>query len=326
MLLATNELVVLTQDGRVSARRRLGADALDVWAVQRRMALGPDGLLHVLLGRDVRSRPDRVAVVDPISLRQVKSYELDHETTYRVLTPGPRTGQIRLLGNAGGDVVMALLGPKGVAHREVVRTDRDNDLRVFDAVLTGDEKRLFVGYHGADSTGADVVRLSPAGRQTCRAAPGVGCLPDVHGGMKVVGDLLYTATGSATRVDERNPDGRIRRRLNPRSGNNHLMAITADGHHLYALGSCGYAGGLTRVTLSTGETTELSSRPENEICGEQLTLNRSGNALAVLSLPRPVPQTGRTSGSAVLFVDPKTGRVTGRGTLDADPLDVVPLD
>lgn len=326
VLLATNELVAVARDGRVAARRQLGADALDVWAVQRRMAIGPDGLLHVLLGRDSRSRSDRVAVVEPISLRQVKVYELDRGTTYRVLASGPRSGRIHLLGNSGGDVVMAVLGPQGVARREVVRTDRDNDLRVFDAILTEDEKRLFISYHGQDSTGADVVRLSSTGPRRCRAAPGRGCLPDVHGGMAVVGDAVYSATGSATRVDERDPDGRVRRRLNPRSGNNHLMAIAADTRHLYALGSCGYAGGLTRVALSSGEVTKLAVRPDSEICGEQIALSRVGGSLVVLSLPRPVPQMGRAGGSAVLFVDPETGRVTGRGVLDADPLDVVLLD
>jgi hypothetical protein len=204
---------------------------------------------------------------------------------------------------------------------------------VYSGAVAPDERHAAVSYHGPDTTGADLVAQSDAGWLPCRAgrpAAGTGCDPAVHGRVVAVGSGVIASTGDGRRLLHLSYGGAITGQWDPALSGNHLVEFAADDRVLYAVGSCGYRGGLSEVKPGTGRVRVLAppgpSGPVGRepigagtICGERVTLPADG-LVAVAQIPTPVPQLRP---GTLLLVSPRHGSVVHRVTLSAEPVDVV---
>jgi hypothetical protein len=303
------------------------------------MALSPDTrTLFVLVprGQGQPAAPDRVAVLDPATLRLRASYPLDAATTYRSLALGARSGRLYLFGNRAGPhgqaaLVATLDSASGrVLDRWVVRPAGGRNWLVYRGIATADERHLVVSYHGSDTTGADVLGLAGGRLAHCPAGPPwAGCLPGVHGDVVAVGDRLLATTGDAQRVEELTLDGRVLRRWASGLAGNHLMELAVDAAgRAYAIGSCGYAGGLSVIDLDTGPARPLAAPVAGgglagappTVCGERIEAGLRG-LLVVAKRGRPVP-TPQSPG-ALLLIDAQDGRLLHTIPTPSEPVDLM---
>jgi len=81
------------------------------------------------------------------------------------------------------------------------------------------------------------------------------------------------------------------------------FAVSEDGREASVIGSCGYAGGLSLVDLTSGEHRVLG-RESKAICGERVAY--AGPLLAVARNAFPVPQG---LPAAISLVDRESGTV-----------------
>jgi hypothetical protein len=356
-LLADGRVLVVRPNGRLLAETRLapppppGTDR----ATGHYLVLSSDGhyVLTLVPGRP--EAPDRLAVVDAGSGQVQVTFPLPDTVTFRSLALGPQTGRVFLFGNAGEvvrppgldslaprqvSVVVAVLDPaRGlVVDSWTVRPTDGHDWRVYQGAVSTDERQLFVSYHGPDTTGIDRFDLAPDGPHRCpdAALPGRGCL-DGHGGFALHQDGLLAATGTPVVVELDQTDA-VRRGLDTALTGNHLMEFVVDEavQRLYAVGSCGYAGGFSAVSLHgagvpttptvPGEWAWIAT-PEppprlrrGGACGERLALG-GANLLVVGKTQQPVPQSGRLG--ALLMLDPSSGDVTSTVPTPSEPIDVL---
>lgn len=108
---------------------------------------------------------------------------------------------------------------------------------------------------------------------------------------------MLAATGDAQRVEELTIDGRIIGQWDSGLPGNHLMEVgfDAEAGRLYAIGSCGYAGGLSTIDLHTDQVRRLASPagprnpdtslPLSFICGERIEAGLGGLVVARLRGP-----------------------------------------
>lgn len=104
----------------------------------------------------------------------------------------------------------------------------------------------------------------------------------------------------------------------PKLPGNHLTHFTLDPTRQQAavIGSCGYSGGLSIITLQTGATTVIGY-PE-KICGEQV-LFLTETRVAVARNTVPVPQGPPAE---VDTIDMQTEKITARTSTPSDVLDM----
>lgn len=172
--------------------------------------------------------------------------------------------------------------------------------------------RLAVSYHGTDASGIDVVDLGELETVRCAASlPGGECNTQVRGDVAGYADgmvattglsdlLLLDGQGQVTRVLETGLGG-----TGSSGAAEHVTEIAVDQteHVVYALGSCGYAGGLASVTLPGGKSRllrvpardgsapaapvlgapVLRAGPAGSICGDRVLVSSGGAVLAVVS-------------------------------------------
>jgi hypothetical protein len=355
-LLADGRLLVVRPDGSLLAETRLappppsGADR----AVGHYLVLSSDGRFVLALVPGQPEAPDQLAVVDARSGQAQMTVPLPDTTTFRGLALGPRTGRVYLFGNAGEvvrspgldppaprqvSVVVAVLDPADgrIVRGWTVRPADGHDWRVYQGAVSPDERRLFVSYHGPDTTGIDWLELAPDGPQRCpdAARPGRGCL-DAHGGFALHQAGLLAATGTPV-VLELDHTGAVRRGLDTALAGNHLVEFVMDetAQRLYAVGSCGYAGGFSAVSLQGGGVPTTPSVPgewawiatpepprslrRGGVCGERLALG--ANILVVGKTQQPVPQPSRAG--ALRMLEPSSGEVTSTVPTPSEPLDVL---
>jgi hypothetical protein len=202
---------------------------------------------------------------------------------------------------------------------------------VLDAAVSEDERRLYVSYHGGCAetdvctTGADWLDIAGDRARRCQdqTYPYSGCLGRVHGSVAVYEDGVVAATGEGPiiQIDRR---GRIARAWKSRIPGNHLMQFALDRKRrlLYAIGSCGYRGGLSRIDLKSGRsrvTGYPSSSSSGGVCGERIAIGPK-SLIAVASNPTPVPQG---SPSSLLLVDASTGHLIRSVAAPVETLDVL---
>lgn len=156
------------------------------------------------------------------------------------------------------------------------------DWDVHRAASYGRGDRLIISYHGRDTTGADI--LTPTGDGTGGAAcpparPNEGCIGVVHGAVVGYGDGAVAATGQPVLV-LLDASGAILREFDTRLAGNHLMEFAVDpaGHRIYALGPCGYTGGLSQVDIDRGAVTVVRPprspevRYDDTMCGDRVAV------------------------------------------------------
>lgn len=311
--------------------------------VGRFLALSRDGdTLFALVPWTPKTR-QVVAVIDPETLRRRTRLRLPRGVAFRSLVVGSRSGWLYVVGNqparrrtpAPQGAVVAVLNPRSGAVRSIwnARSADDRFWWVLDAAVSQDERRLYFSYHGGCdpeteqlcTSGADRLDITRDGARRCRRQPhpATGCLARVHGGVEAYAGGLIATTGGVriVQIDRR---GRVARTWRSGIPRNHLMQFALDRRRdrLYAIGSCAYSGGLSRIDLETGRarvTGYPSSNSPDGVCGERIAVGPR-SLLAVARNPGPVPQGSR---SRLLLLDGNTGRVMHSVAVPVETIDLV---
>jgi hypothetical protein len=361
-------IFALLADGRLLALRADGSTAMEPLAppppgsgrsTGHLMALSHDAQrLYVLVPGDTQ-QASSLTVIDATTTRILAQRALGELGVYRALAIGPLTGRLYVFGNRGEtepqpgqdplaprqvSVVIAQLDPDtGAVLAEWLPRQADGyDWRVYQGAVSADERRLYVSYHGSNTTGIDWFDVAADGLHRCPASqrPNFGCI-GAHGGFMLHDDKLLAATGS-TVILEADHTGAAERAIDTQLQGNHLMefVVHARDDSLYAVGSCGYTGGFSAVSLRrTGVPTTPTAPGEwawdatpgpprtfrrSGVCGERLALSSDGATLVVGKTQMPVPRAGRPG--ELLLVDTATGDVLDTIATPSEPADVLVLE
>lgn len=333
-------LAVSASTGMVETRLTLGSKS-PVPDVGRFLALGRDGETLYVLVPWAPATPQLVTAVDPGSVRIRARFRLPRGVAYRSLIAGSESGRLYVFGSrpaakntpAPATAVVSVLDAASGAVLSTwdVRKANGRFWWVLDAAVSDDERRLYVSYHGGCSesdvctTGADWLDIVDDRVRRCRGHryPYSGCLGRVHGSVAVYEDGVVAATGEGP-IIQIDRQGRIARAWKTRIPRNHLMQFALDRKRelLYAIGSCGYRGGLSRIDLKSGRSRVMgypSSSASSGLCGERIALGPE-SLVAVASNPLPVP---KGSPSSLLLVDASTGRLIRSVPTSVETLDVL---
>jgi len=147
--------------------------------------------------------------------------------------------------------------------------------------------------------------------------------------MVLYGDGLLVTTGSAP-IEVVDHAGTVRRTVDTRLVGNHLMDFALDRRatDLYAVGPCGYTGGVSVVNVTTGWTRVLvppgglipPADGGGLLCGERAALGPRSSVLVVGNTAVTVPQLGLHG--RLLFLDTQTGTVRRTVDTPSEPIDV----
>jgi hypothetical protein len=331
VLLADNRLMGISLDGRASFSLRLGS--AQRWpSVGRFLALDRGTL--VVLVRGSRPGLDRLVFVDTARRAVVARLRLPGRTLFRSVALAPQGRRLYVVGDRPESgpqqqpVVAAVdLRARRLLWSRLVQRAEGFDWLVYRAVVEPGEHSLLVGYHGSTTTGADRLVFTADGIRACDPPPGrragLACIA-LHGNVEPNAGRLVAATGDGRTVLVLDRDGKELRRLDPRLPRNHLMEFALDRRRglLYAVGSCGYAGGLSETSLAGGRARVLERAGDRSICGERIAV-ASPSLLAIGRTDLPVPDPGAPG--AVLLVRPADGAVAARVPTPAEPVDLLPV-
>jgi hypothetical protein len=197
---------------------------------------------------------------------------------------------------------------------------------VYDGAVDARARYAVISYHGARSTGADVIPLTPGGPSCLHGpTPSDGCL-EIHGAVVARGNLvLATFGGEGLRIIRL--DGTIVRTLPVPLKDNHFVAMAISPRGLAVLpGSRGYDGGIATVNATTGRVRIVVPAPKRHGdgtfgsalgCGDNAALGP--NSLVAITQPSvPVPQPDGT-GRVVVW---QHWHVVARYPTHPDPVDV----
>jgi hypothetical protein len=311
--------------GRVGATLLLSRGSIP--ATGHYLALGGDARTLFALVNRGRGKPDVLVAVAIATGEMRASYELIGDAHFGSIAVGARTGRIYLFGNRDRSAVVAVRAPDGGVElaRWTARTGRNGNWSVYRGVLSKDERLLYVSYHGPVTSGADVFRVDEQRRVECPTPPKprLGCFRLVHGNMEPFRDGLVAATGDFGFI-QLEPDGTISGRWDAGLEGNHLTEFTLDRGEgrIYAVGSCGYAGGFSVVDLASDRVRVLvpPASPPAPVCGERIT-PAPGSLFIVGKIERPEPSPGKRG--ELLIVDAETGRLRRTISTPAEPVDVL---
>jgi hypothetical protein len=278
------------------------------------LAAAPGDKAVVVLAREPAPGRDTVAVIDAESLETRCSYPLEKGVRYSGLLLG-RSGRLYAFGNkrAGGsrrwDGVLTIVDMEtgAVAASQTLRkaergkwTGWGTDWLAYGGALSADERRLILNYHGRDTTGADLFRISPGSRvfasgraeRRCRGrgprwpcGPGRVDIPPLHGAVAAVETGFVSATGEygLVRLNQR---GRVVGQM-PVGVGDHLMDFALDeASSLLYISSCGRRPAIQRLNLARKRHRSL---PSGRFCGWPLAVHR--DRFLVLSA-KPVDKRG----------------------------------
>jgi hypothetical protein len=313
------------------------------------LAASPDNTAVVVLVREPAPGRDRVAVIDAASLKTRCSHPLEKGTRYSGLLLG-RSGKLYALGNkrAQGskrwDAVLTIvdLETGAVVARQTLREAERGKWRgwgtdwfAYWGALSTDERRLILSYHGRDTTGADLFRISPGSRvsasgraeRRCHGrgprwpcGPGRADIPLMHGAVAAVETGFLGATGEhgLLRLDRR---ARVVGRT-PVATDDHLMDFALGGaRSLVYVSSCGRRPAIQRLDLARNRRQTL---PSGRFCGRPLAVHRDRSLVLAAT---PVDRRGYPAGPPRLRLidleDPHSGAAVRRSEAPLDAL-VVP--
>ena len=340
-LLANNRLMGFSPvTGSVDFSISLGgAAAAD--SVGRYLAYSPAHDWIYVLSQNPQRRASTLSVVDLATHTLTRRIQLERGTQFRSLAVGRRTGRVFLFGHVSGvergrrfeRLVIVVKNPVGTRTlaRWLVAKSRAFDWRIFQGAVSPNEGTVFVSYHGSSTSGADSFAVTAKGLIPCQTAhpPGRGCIP-VHGAIEPFNDQLLGTAGDPAWIRLMTRSGKIIKTFATGLARNHLMQFTLDplNRIAYAIGSCGYTGGLSRIDLGTGAA-KLIGYPappssgealRSGICGERVAIV-SGSMLILAKLHKPVPQWGKSG--ALLIADGSTGQIIESIPVPSEPIDVI---
>lgn len=214
------------------------------------------------------------------------------------------SGNVYLVGQRNSHIVVSKFDP---SRNAVVSTFVGRDMSHFasnglvsgtfsidQAIVTPDEARLYLGYSGGllPKSGIDWVTLSD--HTWCQPHdPESACAPGLSGFTIVDNRLLVASWNDPLqddRIDEYSLEGQLIRHYDLGLAGGFLLDFVTDpsSHTIYAIGSCGYRGGLSRVNVTTGEVTVVVppaavGTVQPGICGQRAELMSDGQiALSVV--------------------------------------------
>ncbi len=354
----SGQVIALLANNRLSAFD--GASASTIWERQlapsptvppgryvptgHYIALSPDGSSVYALPLDEARGASRLAVVDSRSGQVRGSYSLAATgAIYGSLAVGPLSGRVYLFGQRPGATVVTVFDPVGgrvlntwtarSMENWVAKGPVSGDFFIYQGMVSPDEKRLFYSYYGGrlDLAGTDWLDLTAGGLRRCvPPGPGAACLPGFAGFQLYQDGLLVIdpTNAQAGPIEQVDLSGRVKRHVDLQLGSGFIQdfALDAGTNRIYAVGSCGYLGGVSMVDLGTGLVSVLvPPDPPGVInktipCGQRVVLLSSSLLVAGrihFSLADPA-----ASGS-LLMIDTATGKIVSRATTVSEPLDIV---
>lgn len=338
-LLADMRLLVVRPDGATLAVTNLGL-AAPISSAGHYLALANDHQQVYVLASHQPQSLDQVVAVNALSTQVEGTYALP-DGVYRSIAVGIQTGHLFVFGNRGGSTIITVVDPASGATL-VTWTARPQDghtWTVYQGAVSADEQRVYVSYHGPDTTGIDWFDVTGNGLIRCvsQEPANFGCIAS-HGGFTLFPDRLLAATGGPV-ILNMDRTGQVQEAFDTGLEGNHLMEFVADPmtERLYAVGSCGYTGGFSAVSLREAGILATPTLPgvwnwsippppphvlvKTQPCGERLSLGSDGLVIGMTA--QPVPQPAKQG--ALLIVDPNTGRTIHQMELPSEPLDVLAL-
>lgn len=323
-LLANNHLAVVDiVSGTTLAELTLGPPPTSP-SETHAMALSRDGKQLFAIVSDGGGRAE-VAAIDTTAVKVTATFDPGAGPQYRALAVGPRTGWIYLFANRGGDAVVRILDPAGQrpVQEWVARPGNGRSWLIYEGGVASDESALFISYHGPDTTGIDRLAIGSDGLTRCTFATAVdsGCFR-THGSFAIANGGLFASTGEQL-IRELDPStGATRGEYDLRLEGNHLVefAIASGVQRVYAVGSCGYTGGLSVADLATHQAQVLApSRAPGTPCGERIAVPDDGSLLVIAKTARPVP----TLSPGALVVLSSAGDAIRAIRTSAEPIDLL---
>lgn len=258
-LLTNNHLVVADIDtGAILAELTLAGPPARP-SQTRAMAVSPERRTLYAVVTEASGRA-RVAVIDTTTLGLVDSIDLGADMEYRGLALGPRTGRLYVFANQRGDAVVRVFDPSGTLQTWLGRKAEGRTWFIYQGAVSSDETALYLSYHGPDTTGIDRFEMQPTGLLRCsvRTRPESGCFL-THGSFALERGALIASMAEQP-IGALDPlTGARRDEYDLRLEGNHMPEFTVASAvgRIYALGSCGYTGGLSMVDLATKQTQVL---------------------------------------------------------------------
>jgi DNA-binding beta-propeller fold protein YncE len=319
VLLQDGRLEILTvPDGTQLGELSLGEPDLARASPSHALVLSEDGRTLYAL---IRASPDRLAVIDTVGLQLRSSVGLTGGI-YQGLGIGSRTGRLYLFGNRGTNAVLTVLDASlaMVSLPTAIRTDA-HTWTVYRGLVSADESQVWLSYHSPDTSGIDRIRISDLTRVCPTASDGRGCIK-AHGDVEAGPGGTYIATTGEGDLLEFDADGRQLRAFDPTLPGNHLMefAVDPDGRFLYPVGSCGYAGGLSVISLANAQTHVLvaARTPAGAaVCGSRISAGHG-----VLAIARTDEPAGPRAPASLLILQ-TDGTVVSRIATSAAIADVL---
>lgn len=281
------------------------------------LAVGADAVAYVVAPAE-GTRPVLFAV-DTGTGRQRFALPLPDGVEARVPVPDPTRHRVYLLasrpaGRDGRQAVIVVVDPGAPRVVETVPVSPADGRHwiPYAGTLSADARRLVISYHGDDTTGVDVLDAATLRRAPCAAPGAVPCTTQVHGRIRAYGYGLVAATGGEEML-LLSVDGRVTGRLDTQLAGNHLMEFDVDDarHRIYAIGPCGYTGGLAVI----GGTTRLIRPPggpiDERLCGDRVVVVDDGDAVAV------------TGDNKIRIVDVHNGKVLRATPSDRPAIEAV---
>jgi hypothetical protein len=296
-LLANNHLLVADiTTGAVLAELTLAAPPPPVAQI-RALAIAKETHTLYALVTEAAGRA-RVAAVDTTTLSLTTSIDPGGELVYHGLAIGPRSGRLYLFANRAGDAIVRVIDPTGARPPETwpARPSDGRNWVIYQGAIASDESALFLSYHGPDTTGIDRLEIQPTGLLRCRATPRAesGCFL-THGPFALTGGGLIASMAEQPVALLDPVTGERRGEYDMKLEGNHMLELTIAAGRMYAVGSCGYTGGLATADLATGQVRVLAeSRGLGVVCGERIVALSDGSVLVVAKgrAPNPSPLPG----------------------------------
>lgn len=323
-LLASNHLLVAdTTSGAVLAELTLAAPPGPT-SQMRALAISRQAHMLYALVSDATGRA-KVTLVDTTTLQLTTSIDLGGDLEYRGLALGPRTGRLYLFANQHGDSLVRVIDPSGTPPSQTwpARKSEGRTWYVYQGAVAPDESALYLSYHGPDTTGIDRFEIKATGLLPCTTTtrPDSGCFV-THGSFALTDTTLVASMAEAPLAALDPLTGQRRDEYDLKLEGNHMaeFAIASGVGRIYAVGSCGYTGGLAKVDLATRQTEVLvAPRSIGGVCGERIVALDDGSLLVVAKTVKSVPDVV-PGALVVLSADAKTLRAI---PTSAEPMDLL---
>jgi hypothetical protein len=324
MALLANGTVVEVVGSHTVLRASVGSP-WRLTAVAHVLSQSPDGTRVVTLV--ARGSQNALITLDPASLNVLRRYSLP-EGRFRSVSVGSVTGRVYVGGNdtAGRPEVVVVSLPTGRVHAARLRTAGGGDWFVYQLIADERQRAIVASFHGTNTTGATAYSDTTFAPLRCTARghrTGVACIGPAHGDVVPIAAGVLATMGTPPKLVESRLDGHVIRTLTTGLVGDHLMEMALADGAAYAIGSCGYTGGLSRIELRLG-THRILAAPRSggtpgTICGERIAA--AAGELAIGRNPFPVPRI--RSSSELLLVNSADGAIRRRVSLASDVLDVI---